>query len=987
MTATLPDAPAATDDLHADPLRDALVQAVGAEYELLRLLGRGGMGAVYLARDKALERLVAIKVLPPGAGTDAAAIERFRREARTVAALQHGAIVPLFAFGERRGLCWFVMGYVRGESLASRIEREGALEPEAARAILAQLADALDHAHRQGVVHRDIKPDNVLIDDTTGRALLTDFGIARADAARAATALTQGGAVLGTPHYMSPEQATAESGIDGRSDLYSVGVMGYEMLAGRLPFAGGSFRELVLQHVSVTPTPLAQVAPQVPSDLADAVMRCLAKEPGDRFADAGALRGALGGSAYDDEALAYELADLRHLAAWTLVVLVVAGVCLAALAITGAELQWLAGGVPGALLGSLAIVAQMREARKRGFEWSTIRRVVLLPPRWWYLPWPAAWRRTTDVHAKLPAPLRWTRRINVGITLGFGVFALVFAHAKRQIDLDIRSLVPGPHATYTLRGFASLPLLGDLVLMIAILLGIVVGYAVMMMLAARVARPHGLGWSDWQRLALKSTDAPFWRDARVRPVLGGTTPAALAEPSTPEEFVTRILAVARTTTAGGTRDTGADAGSAARRLLEAIGGVDRELESLARTAPAEQLERVDAALVLVESEGGDEEAIALLTAQRDTLQRARERAVRLGERRAAAVAELETLWREVRRLRDTPDPGAARDLAAQLKVRAESIERTWPPRTRGATRRVTGAALAGVLTLGALAATPTHAGPDVTPAQARVAALLDRGATDSALAALDALDDAGDESTERWRLAGRAALQHGNTTAPFTEVVATPRALRAFATVVARDSSDVFALEHLVWLHRLAPTILGGRDDEGRAALARLARIAPYRAALLRGYLARLDGEPRVALARFRALVVAHPDSAPAWFALADAQGRDDNADAALAAYERYRALAPTDPTTDFHLGTLASRLGVRTADGEAALRRYVQRAWRPGMPTIDAAFWRLGQLLEKRGQPAEARVAYQRAIVLRPKDDEYRASLRALTDTSATTR
>ena len=980
MTATLPDAPAASDDQHADPLRDALVQAVGAEYELLRLLGRGGMGAVYLARDRALERLVAIKVLPPGAGTDAAAIERFRREARTVAALQHGAIVPLFAFGERRGLCWFVMGYVRGESLASRLEREGAIEPEAARALLAQLADALDHAHRQGVVHRDIKPDNVLIDDTTGRALLTDFGIARADAARAATALTQGGAVLGTPHYMSPEQATGDTTIDGRSDLYSVGVMGYEMLAGRLPFAGGSFRELVLQHVSVAPTPLTTVAPQVPGDLADAVMRCLAKEPADRFADAAALRGALGGAAYDDEALSYELADLRHLVAWSLAILGVGGIVLAALAIGGSSLSWLVGGIPGALLGSLAIVAQVREARRRGFSWGVIRRVVLLPPRWWYLPWPAAWRRTSDVHARLPVPLRWTRRINVGITLAFAAFALVFADARRQIDLDIRALVPGAHATYTLRGFAALPVIGDLLLMFGLLLAILVAYFAMMAIAARVGRPHGLTWSDWQRLAIKPTDAPFWRDARIRPVLAGTTTATVTEPSTPEEFVTRILAVTRsTTTPGGTRDAGADAGSAARRLLEAIGAIDREVESLAKIAPAEQLERVEAELVLLESDGGDDEAVALLTSQRDTLQRARERTARLGERRAAAVSDLEALWRAVRRIRDTPDPATARDLVAQVQARAESIERTWPPRTRGATRRVTATVLAGVLSLGVLTATATHAGEDRTAAQARVAALLERGATDSAVAALDALADAGDGSTERWRLAGRVALQVGNATTPLSEVLATPRALRAFATVVARDSSDVFALEHLVWLHRLAPVILGGRASEGRAALERLDRVAPYRAALLRGYLARLDGEPRVALARFRALVAAHPDSAPAWFALADASTRDDNADAAFAAYERYRTLVPSDPGVDFHIGALAARLGVRAAEGEAALRRYLARPWRPGLPTIDTAWWRLGQSLEKRGRTAEARDAYRRAIALDPKDDDYRASLDAL--------
>jgi len=135
------------DEAPADALRDALVEAVGDDYEIVRLIGRGGMGAVYLARDKALERLVAIKVLPP-AGADAGVLERFRREAKTVASLQHVGIVPLYAFGERRGLCWFVMGYVRGESLATRLDREQVMDVDTARTLLSQVADALDHAHR-----------------------------------------------------------------------------------------------------------------------------------------------------------------------------------------------------------------------------------------------------------------------------------------------------------------------------------------------------------------------------------------------------------------------------------------------------------------------------------------------------------------------------------------------------------------------------------------------------------------------------------------------------------------------------------------------------------------------------------------------------------------------------------------------------------------------------------------------------------------------
>ncbi|MEK6767507.1 MAG: serine/threonine-protein kinase, partial [Gemmatimonadota bacterium] len=237
-----------------DPQRAALERALGAQYEIVRLLGRGGMGAVYLARERALERLVAIKVLPPDLASDAESRERFRREARTAAKLTHPNIVPLHTFGEVEGMLYFVMGYVRGESLGERMHREGKLPPEDVRRIIGELAGALDYAHRQGVIHRDIKPDNVLLEDESGRPMLTDFGVAKARATGAT--LTEAGAVVGTPHYMSPEQASGARDLDGRSDLYSLGIMGYAMLSGRLPFEGDSFRDVIVQHVTKAPPPL-----------------------------------------------------------------------------------------------------------------------------------------------------------------------------------------------------------------------------------------------------------------------------------------------------------------------------------------------------------------------------------------------------------------------------------------------------------------------------------------------------------------------------------------------------------------------------------------------------------------------------------------------------------------------------------------------------------------------------------------------------------
>ena len=993
MTATLPDAPG-TDDAHADPLRDALVQAVGAEYELLRLLGRGGMGAVYLARDRALERLVAIKVLPPGAGTDTALIERFRREARTVAALQHGGIVPLHAFGERRGLCWFVMGYVRGESLSARLEREGALPPDVARRILVEVADALDHAHRQGVVHRDIKPDNILLDDASGRALLTDFGIARAETARAATALTQSGAVMGTPHYMAPEQATGEP-LDGRSDLYALGVVGYEMLAGRLPFEGRTFRELVLQHVSVTPRPIAEVAREVPADLGEAVMRCLAKEPDARFADAGALRSALGGAEHDDETLSIELGELKHSVAYALIaVLVTATILASAVARGGIAGPMLPGLASGALAGVVMYGFQFREARRKGYAWSEIRRVSTLPPRWWFLPWPGTWRRATDVHARMPRALAWSRGLTAVSLVLFCAFWPVFSHIKHQADRDLAGRLPGLHAVYGVRPLATLPILGD-VLVLFVLFGLLMGcWLGSMVLGARVGRRHGLGWLDWQRLTYKPGDSPFWRDPRIAPVLVAPASAAPPEPSTPQEFVTRILDATRSTTPSGTHH-GADAASAARRLLEAIGAAERELATLERTASVEQLERVEAELVLLEAEGGDDDAIAPLVAQRDALVRARERAAAVAARRDAAAAELASLWGDVRRLRDTGDAEGRRTLAETLQRRAESIERTWPPRTGRATTagRTTGATRAGtvallVVTLAAGALGSQRAGDAL--ARAREAF-----ARDSLEVALATLAASGDDTPARWQLEGDVQLA-GAARPGFASRVGAPLDARAaYTRANERDPAAVRPLEQLVWLHRLTPALLGGRTARADDALRTLDRIAPYRARLLRGYLARLDGDDRTALATFRALTTAFPDSAPAWFALADVAaplhvaGEGDphagRIDLAIEALARYRALAPDDPSADFHVGHLSAHLGVALADGEAALVRYVAAPRRAGLPRLDVAWWYLGQVREKRGLRDGALAAYRTALALDPEDADFRASLEALE--GATTR
>jgi serine/threonine-protein kinase len=273
--------------------RQALARELEGQYQIVRLLGRGAMGAVYLARDLALHRVVAIKVLRHEARARAEDCERFRREARTTARLSHPNIVPVHAFGETEGLLYFVMKYVDGESLADRLRRERRLPHAEARRILMQLALALDYAHRQGVVHRDLKPENILLERETGSPFIADFGVATLrttdpapdDARRA----------FGTPHYMSPEQLVGELGVDGRSDLYGLGVLGYAMLTGRVPFDGRSFSEISSRHMTEAAAPVRNLAPNVPPALAAAVERCLEKEPSQRWASGRELHDALAG--------------------------------------------------------------------------------------------------------------------------------------------------------------------------------------------------------------------------------------------------------------------------------------------------------------------------------------------------------------------------------------------------------------------------------------------------------------------------------------------------------------------------------------------------------------------------------------------------------------------------------------------------------------------------------------------------------------------
>jgi eukaryotic-like serine/threonine-protein kinase len=276
-------------------LLDQLREALAAHYDVERVLGHGGMGMVVLGRDRTLDRAVAIKVISPEIDVTPRHRQRFLQEARIIAKLRHPNIVAVHAVGETHGLLYFVMGYVPGESLRDLLTRDRCCTPGRAAGILRDLADALAFAHERGVVHRDIKPENVLLDHETGRAMLGDFGVAQALAADGGERLTRPGVVVGSPQYMSPEQAAGERDLDGRSDIYALGLVGYEMLTGEPAFSGTNLVAVLTKQLTEPPPPLGPRVPDAPPAVVATIMRALEKDAEDRWQDASEMVRALDG--------------------------------------------------------------------------------------------------------------------------------------------------------------------------------------------------------------------------------------------------------------------------------------------------------------------------------------------------------------------------------------------------------------------------------------------------------------------------------------------------------------------------------------------------------------------------------------------------------------------------------------------------------------------------------------------------------------------
>jgi serine/threonine protein kinase len=263
-----------------EELLEHLRAATSGEFEILGEIGHGGMARVYLAQELALDRQVAVKVLSPLFTEYPEIVKRFQHEARTAGQLNHPHIVPVFAVYQGDGLSFFTMPFVRGASFREIINEEGPLDLEEALEFLKQAASGLAYAHQHGVIHRDVKPENMMLEETTGRLVLTDFGLAKA---LGAESLTVPGDMIGTPHYMAPEQLEDNVEIDGRCDEYSLAMVAYEMLAGEHPFGGGGFRELLMKQLNENPSPLQDRRPDLPEHVCEAIHRALAKSPDERF--------------------------------------------------------------------------------------------------------------------------------------------------------------------------------------------------------------------------------------------------------------------------------------------------------------------------------------------------------------------------------------------------------------------------------------------------------------------------------------------------------------------------------------------------------------------------------------------------------------------------------------------------------------------------------------------------------------------------------
>jgi len=660
----------ARDRLVADgdsALLSLIERALGTQYEILRTLGRGGMGAVYLARERALERLVAVKVLRPDLADAPESRERFRREARIAAHLSHPGILPLHTFGEIDGIWYFVMGYVRGQSLHERLRLEGAMPAGDVRRILIELADALEWAHRHGVIHRDIKPANILLDDESGRTILADFGISKIK--DAGDGLTLTGAVWGTPNFMSPEQGIGSSDLDERSDIYSLGAVAYTMLAGREPFMGVRPEDLPCKRLSHDPPALQTVAPSVPDDLASVVMRCLARDRTARWPSAWELREALGrASAAPMASLPEPVRDLPSFApyavfwafAWTILAFITPR--------TAGDITLL---MLVAVCVPVGLLLHVWNIGRHGLGPLELARIASWPPEWWGLWWPRALRRPTDLWTRLP----WRARL-VRVVLSLFLSTLPVLVLTRQWFVE-----NGDPGGLELRNIASIAGEGLLVL----------GTTAVVTVAFLWTRRHGLSLADGARLLFGATSpSPAWSTPGISRLLrvpeGSVRPPDRDSPADHRRAIGDLVTLIPTQAS----DVGAEAARIAQRLVTAIEQCDSEVSLLARDAGSAELDRLEAQLAALQPASDDESADRrdlrqLLKHQLEVMRRMHARSETLSHRRAHLLHLMRGLWSQlcvVRAAASAGAAGAARDVARLGALCAEIADAIEMPAAR-----------------------------------------------------------------------------------------------------------------------------------------------------------------------------------------------------------------------------------------------------------------------------------------------------------------
>ncbi len=434
------------EDISAEVL--ALQEAVAGRYSIERELGRGGMGIVLLARDVALDRLVAIKLLPQTVALEADARKRFLREARTSAGLSHPNIVPIHSVEEQGNSVFFVMGFVDGETLRERVERAGPLTPRYAMKLMQEVAWALGYAHERGIVHRDIKPDNIMIEQATDRAMVTDFGIAQVGAPRGPPT----GEIIGTARYMSPEQASGDA-VDGRSDLYSLAATFYWALAGRAPHEGKNLPAILAKTVSEEPPSIVTLRRELPDRFASIVHECLRKAPGDRIQKGDELASALGEvRGRDFRAPPLVRSFLRNAEISTMVFL--------ATAVAGGGTSVGSSGVnigfggPG-FIGTLLLIQLVLVARRllrEGYTFADIREALL------------AEAQVQEEEAEVVLKWKWVRRLNsLWNRLWAGKFGRWFFRvAGKGLKPPAQSVLPSTDATELVLGRAAVDVFHEL---------------------------------------------------------------------------------------------------------------------------------------------------------------------------------------------------------------------------------------------------------------------------------------------------------------------------------------------------------------------------------------------------------------------------------------------------------------------------------------------------------------------------------------------